>query len=81
MKINYPEDFFDFRDGVQVYTREIQSWIDECINKLKNSTDNDWHVIGSGNTKVIVLKILDENNDPHYDVTVATQYLEYNTYG
>lgn len=79
-KVYYPEDFFDFRDGVKVPACQVQKWINECISSIDNDLNGTYTCISSGNTKVIVLKAEDgcyEGKNGKYDIIVSTGHLEY----
>jgi hypothetical protein len=77
-RCNYPEDFYNYNDGVNISIKEINKWIDECIERLEKCTDSDSMSISSGNTKVMVVRLNDEYRP--YDITVCKNYLEYAPY-
>ena len=69
----YPKDFYDFADGVQVQTDEINRWIQEGIEDLRSGKAKDSTFLGSGNTMVIVF---DMAGDDQYSVFVCPGYKE-----
>lgn len=70
--INFPKSFYSFEGGVSIDDNEVTEWCKEGLRALEKSPmDNDFYVCGTGNTKVIVLKLKDK-----YDVTVAKNYYE-----
>jgi len=75
----YPDDFFDFSDGVDVDNKEINRWIKECIVHIEKENTN-YCSIGSGNTKIIVSKIIENDDDKYnYRINVIKKYSEAET--
>ena len=74
-KANFPEDFsgFCFPEAVDVDNNEINNWIKECIKKLELNKEWDITSIASGNSKVIVMRSVVDNNE-YYEVNVLKNY-------
>lgn len=53
-KLNFPVDFFDYSNGVDVSEKKVQEWVDKISGPVQVRTD----YIKSGDT--IVIKIDDE---------------------
>jgi hypothetical protein len=73
---NYPEDFFDFSNGVDISNEMINKWIKEMISELEGNPVATSNGISSGNTYVKV----NRDNFGAYSVTVAKDYQEYIKY-
>ena len=53
----YPQDFFDFANGVDIEDEQIVEWLNEVLTYLTESErDFDMQSISSGNTTVIGFK-------------------------
>lgn len=65
---HYPEDFYDFSNGVDISDEEINKWIKECVRTL-NETYTNYTSISSGNTQVVVYRL-----DEGYEVIVSKDY-------
>ncbi len=65
-EINYPYDFFCFKDGVKINEETINEWIEECLNKVINDKE-DSSSMASGDTEVTVEK--DDENEITITVT------------
>jgi len=75
MTIDYPNDFFDFKEGVHIPASEIQQWINKCIENLEINTEQNYTTMASGNTKVFVSRYYYNNNSEYYYVIdVANGY-------
>lgn len=70
--IQYPKDFYSFKNGVPMKDDEINKWVKECINDL--SKDTDFSYIASGDTIVFAYK--PDRDLPSATVTVAKKYQE-----
>lgn len=73
--VSYPNNFYDFSNGVDVSNDTINEWIDELLNKIDNEEVGDFLSIGSGNTEVYVHKMEDGVR-----VNVTKGYAEYMIY-
>lgn len=69
------EDFYNFAYGVDVHNDEINQWISDGMDYIKNNPKEAYYSIGSGNTTVIILNLLDE-----YSVIVTKNYQEATIY-
>jgi hypothetical protein len=67
----YPSDFFDFTDGVDIPEEEINQWIAEMIQKLRDNPDWPYTGTSTGNTCVLVSRDGDGNN---FEVMVTKSY-------
>lgn len=70
---HYPEDFYDFSNGVDINDNQINVWIKQCIDYI-NEENTNFSFIASGNAKVIVFKF----DDGEYEVNVIKDYKGYN---
>lgn len=84
--INYPEDFHDFSNGVDISTEEINERISQCIDRIKYQIEEDpergyYHTfIRSGNTYVNVTAYKQEDDENEYEISaiVSKAYQEFN---
>ena len=77
--LRFPDDFFSFRNGVDLSNEEIKVCIIESVKHLRNHPDKESWCISSGNTFVEVWNCVD---DGEYHIFVAKDYydccVEYN---
>jgi hypothetical protein len=77
-KINipqYPNEFDDFSEGVNINNQTINKWIKECIDELENDKESGWCSRSSGNTYVNVTKYYHNESDEYeYQIVVAKNY-------
>lgn len=71
--LNFPKHYYYFTNKKNVSNEEINQYVKQCINTLRNSIENDFHhtSISTGDTYVGVRK-LDE--DKEFCITVAKGY-------
>lgn len=68
--INFPKHFRKVSNGaINIGDYQIQEWVRECVADIKKNKDDDFWIISSGNTVIIVLEWEDE-----YEVYVAKNY-------
>lgn len=74
----YPDDFFDFTNGVNITDEEINQWIQEGINSMEYDRDRDHWDISTGNARVDITRyIYNENSDKYYYIIrVSKSYAE-----
>jgi hypothetical protein len=72
----YPDDFFDFGNGVDISNDEINKWIKEMVDELEEN--NNCHSLGrsTGNTYVRV----NRDDCTKYRVLVTKNYQEKDIY-
>lgn len=81
IKVNYPERFFSFKDGVDISNSQINAWIKDCIDKLEEDKSQNGYAISSGNTYVQVDRVALDDNRYYYDVMVSKNYETFETDG
>lgn len=64
--LQYPSDFYSFSNGSKVTEEETNNWIQECLDEIDLDKDYDSYILASGDTKVQVIKNLD-----NIEITVA----------
>ena len=72
--IEYPIHFHQFnskKNAVEIDNKQINIWIKELLNRIKNEEDGNFLFKGSGNTIVFVIKCEDS-----YDIFVCPNYYE-----
>lgn len=69
------KDFFSFENGVNVDTKTIQRWVNECVQGLLDNPENQYHLHSGGNTLVIATKNQEEINvfvsKSHMDASIT----------
>lgn len=72
----YPEEFYDYTNGLNISNEIINEWIKDCIDRLESNIENNHALISSGNTMVEVSRLYYDENDEryYYEVTVAKGY-------
>lgn len=70
--IQYPKDFFSFKNGIPLRADEIDKWIKDCLNCLDK--DNNYSCISSGDTIVFAYK--SDEDSSAATVIVAKKYEE-----
>lgn len=80
-KFYFPsEDYYSFKNGVDIDTPQINRWIEECINKLGSNFQSNRDInhtfctISSGNTKVIAEGYKQANGKYTVFITVTKDY-------
>lgn len=73
--LDFPKHYYHFGDGVHISDKEINSYVKECINSLRNSTDENFYhtCTGSGDTIVHVSRYDDDEN---FVINVCRNYYE-----
>lgn len=66
---NYPADFFDFSNGIDLDKATQRKYIDTCIDYLKANREEDWYYNACGNFCAVVLRC---GND--YKIIVTDKY-------
>lgn len=72
----YPNDFYDFANGVDIGKLEIQRWIENGIDYLEEHEDAEYYYTGSGNTMVHVFRNNPKIDLSRYTVHVSKKYAE-----
>lgn len=77
----YPQDFSDFSNGVNISDKEINEWISEGINTLEQNLKQSSAGCSSGNTKVMVDRYSDDDleEDYYYEINVSKGYKQSET--
>lgn len=76
--IEYPIHFHHFdskKDAVEIDDKQINIWIKELLNEIKNEEDENFLFEGSGNTMVFIKK-----SEDSYDIFVCPNYYEANIF-
>lgn len=78
----YPDDFYDFRDGNNVSDSTINKWIRECIKYLEENKNEYCSRRASGDTVVHITKQNYENDNSryYYNISVCKGYSDADTY-
>ena len=68
--LSFPKHYFSFKNGVKLSNKEVDKYVKECIEALRNSTDNNFYATqtGTGDTHVFVFKY---DGDEEYFVYVG----------
>lgn len=68
--LSFPRHYFSFKDGVILTNKEVDKYVRECIEALRNSKDKNFYAThtGTGNTHVFVFKY---DGDEEYFVYVG----------
>lgn len=85
-RIKYPsEDFFSFKNGVNIGDKTIEEWVNKCVETvkegLKQGDDSPYAFTASGNTIVFVTYSQDVEDDVfadenYFNIIVAKGYEE-----
>jgi hypothetical protein len=70
--VQYPKDFYSFKNAVPIKDDEVNKWVEECINDLDK--DTDFSCRASGDTFVFAYK--SDEDLPAATVVVAKKYQE-----
>lgn len=76
----YPEKFYDFKDGVNIKDEEIKKWIQKCLLRLKEKISKDekrkdFHLsTSSGNTLITIEAYRQENRSFTIYINVTQDY-------
>jgi len=74
----FPNDFFDFTNGVDCSNGEINAWIKNCINhikkEIKKGVKNPHANSRTGNSVVVVTAYKQTNDKYTVEVTVSKAY-------
>lgn len=73
--IEFPKDFFSFKDGVELNSDEIKTYIKKCIKHFREEPDAFCCYTGTGDTLVIVFN---HSGDEEYVVNVCKGYYQAN---
>ncbi len=73
--LDFPKHYYHFGDGVHISDDEINKYVKDCINSLRNSTDeNFYHTFtGLGDTIIHVTRY---NDDENFVINVCKNYYE-----
>lgn len=73
--LEFPKHYYHFGGGVHISENEINRYVKECINSLRNSTDENFYhtCTGSGDTIVHVSRYDDDEN---FVINVCRNYYE-----
>lgn len=73
--LDFPKHYYDFSDGKNIPNEEINRYVKECINSLRNSTDENFYhtCTGSGDTIVHVTRY---DEDENFVIDVCKNYYE-----
>lgn len=66
----YPSEFYHYDGGKKISDEEINSWIEECILFLEQEQDEFFCTAHSGDTKVMVVRVFDDEVDYRYVIEV-----------
>ena len=68
--LSFPKHYFSFKNGVKLSNKEVNKYVKECIEALRNSTDKNFYATqtGTGDTHVFVFKY---DGDEEYFVYVG----------
>ena len=75
-KVEYPNTFFDFSDGVKISDEKVNKWVREAIEFLKENKTENVIALGSGDTTVIGIREEDTVADEEdwVEIYVAKAY-------
>ena len=83
-RASFPDDFVEYRfpKAVDIDQQQINSWIQECINVLESNKDSELTYVGSGNTRVIVMRTFadDECKNYYYEINVIRNFWQADVY-
>lgn len=73
--LDFPKHYYHFGNGAHISDKEIDAYVKECINSLRNSTDKNFYhtCTGSGDTIVHVRRYDDDEN---FVIDVCRNYYE-----
>ena len=68
--LKFPDHYFSFANGIKISDEEIDRYVRECIEALRNSKDNSFYATrtGTGDTHVFVFRY---DGDEEYVVYVG----------
>lgn len=66
----FPEDFQHYHGNKKITNEEINLWIEECIIALESEKHETYATSQAGDTKLVVLRMYDDNENYHYIVEV-----------
>jgi hypothetical protein len=66
----FPEDFFHYDGGKHISDEEINQWIEECVLFLEQEQEEFICTANSGDSKVMVMRVFDEEDDYRYIIEV-----------
>lgn len=73
--LKFPKHYYDFSGGKNIPNEEINRYVKECINSLRNSTDKNFYhtCAGRGDTIVHVTRY---DDDESFVINVCRNYYE-----
>lgn len=66
----FPSEFYHFDGGKKISDDEINQWVEECILFLEQEQDEFFCTAHSGDTKVMVVRVFDDNDNYRYIIEV-----------
>ena len=66
----FPHDFEHYKGNKKTTNEEINAWIEECIIALESDKSETYATAQTGDTKVIVLRVFDSEENYHYVIEV-----------
>lgn len=73
--LDFPKHYYDFSDGKNIPNEEINRYVKECINSLRNSTDeNFYHTCTGGGDTIVHVRRYDD--DENFVINVCKNYYE-----
>lgn len=75
-RIKFPNDFFDFNNGVPKSDSDIELYVNQMIEYLKENPEKQFTNRSQGNLSIIVYKYFYGDNDYSYTVQVSKGYFE-----
>ncbi len=70
--LRFPQHYYSFENGVNLSDEEIDKYVKDCIEALRNSDDN-YHCVATGNSFIIVFK---NNEEEEFNIFVCKNYYE-----
>lgn len=71
--LEFPKHYYNFSYGKNVSNEKINQYVKECIDVLRNSDEEDFYYIRTGNVYVGVRRF---DGDEEFCITVAKGYYE-----
>jgi hypothetical protein len=68
---NFPQDYFHFGGGVKISDEEINNRVKNCIEKLEENKHWGSTAISSGDTRVEVIRVAEEEDPDYYEYQVV----------
>lgn len=68
----FPVDYYSFENGSPISNQQIDKWVAECVNFLKENKDEKSAAVASGDTLIVASR-----DDGNIEINVCKKYFSY----